>query len=483
MSQEEEGRRYTAEILLISLVGAPPGDRLHAGHLVQALLLLDVPGHRPGPAGHRLRRRLRGRVEAAEAGRAGRRSSAGAASRARPASALGYLVVALTPIDTLSIWDYGTSDSFSNLVRLVLICLALFASFVAIGVMISTLFARRSEHISRLYFADLLGAGLACAVVVFLLVDDRRRRPRSSLAGVILAGLGIRLLGRPRLRSARPSAPCSSCCSAPRSISPSVLPDIAEDAVKNDLADDDTLLLVVEPDLPGRRGRGRAPTSGSSSTTACSARPSTATTATPRASPASTTTPARSRSPCSATRADNVMIIGAAGGNEILASLYFDAEHIDAIELNPVTHDLVTDDFADYAGHLADDPNVNYVQGDGRTFLARSDDDLRPRLVPGAGQLLGHQRRQLRAPSCSPRATSTRARPSSESLDHLGDDGILAAQYGEFDYEAKPNRTARYVATARARPRGPGHRRPVRPHPRGHHARRSAPAARCRRSS
>ena len=50
------------------------------------------------------------------------------------------------------------------------------------------------------------------------------------------------------------------------------------------------------------------------------------------------------------------MIIGAAGGNEILASLYFDAGHIDAIELNPVTHDLVTDEFADYTGHLAEQP-------------------------------------------------------------------------------------------------------------------------------
>ena len=36
-----------------------------------------------------------------------------------------------------------------------------------------------------------------------------------------------------------------------------------------------------------------------------------------------------------------------------------------------------------------------------------------------------------------------------ESLDHLNDDGVVCAQFGELDYEAKPNRTARYVATAR----------------------------------
>jgi hypothetical protein len=35
------------------------------------------------------------------------------------------------------------------------------------------------------------------------------------------------------------------------------------------------------------------------------------------------------------------------------------------------------------------------------------------------------------------------------SLEHLTPHGILAAQFGEFDYDAKPNRTTRYVATAR----------------------------------
>src|SRR5262249_54960803 len=69
-----------------------------------------------------------------------------------------------------------------------------------------------------------------------------------------------------------------------------------------------------------------------------------------------------------------VLIIGAAGGNEVLTSLYYNSGHVDAIELNPVTYDLVTNRFADYDGHLADRPNVNYEQGDGRTFLARSND-------------------------------------------------------------------------------------------------------------
>jgi hypothetical protein len=45
---------------------------------------------------------------------------------------------------------------------------ALFAPFVPVGIVVSTLFSRRAEHIGRLYFADLVG-GLACAVVVALI--------------------------------------------------------------------------------------------------------------------------------------------------------------------------------------------------------------------------------------------------------------------------------------------------------------------------
>ena len=37
-----------------------------------------------------------------------------------------------------------------------------------------------------------------------------------------------------------------------------------------------------------------------------------------------------------------------------------------------------------------------------------------------------------------------------EALDHLTDRGIIVAQFGEYDFEGRPNRTARYVSTAYA---------------------------------
>src|SRR5262245_12968015 len=53
---------------------------------------------------------------------------------------VGYLVVAKLPIATNKIWDYGSGDSYSNLGRLLIICLSLFASFIAVGIMLATLF-------------------------------------------------------------------------------------------------------------------------------------------------------------------------------------------------------------------------------------------------------------------------------------------------------------------------------------------------------
>src|SRR5207342_1973951 len=65
---------------------------------------------------------------------------------------VGYLIVAVTRTDSLTLWDYGTFDSLSSLARLVVLCVVLFASFIAVGVVLATLFGRRSDEIGRLYF-------------------------------------------------------------------------------------------------------------------------------------------------------------------------------------------------------------------------------------------------------------------------------------------------------------------------------------------
>jgi hypothetical protein len=145
---------------------------------------------------------------------------------------------------------------------------------------------------------------------------------------------------------------------------------------------------------------------------------------------------------------ENVLIIGAAGGNEILASLYYEAGHVDAIELNPVTYELLTDKYADYAGHLAEHPKVNYVRGDGRSYLARSDDEYDLIWYPAPDSYSATNAATSGAFVLSESYLYT-SDTIEESFDHLEPNGLLSVQFGEVDYEGKPNRTTRYVSTAR----------------------------------
>ena len=140
-----------------------------------------------------------------------------------------------------------------------------------------------------------------------------------------------------------------------------------------------------------------------------------------------------------------MMIIGAAGGHEILASLYYDAGHIDAIELNPVTHDLVDGRATPTTRATSpSSPASNYVHGDGRSFLDRTRRRVRPHLVPGARQLRGHQRGDAGAFVLSESYLYT-TETIKESLEHLPPDGILAAQFGEVELrqQAEPHRPLR----------------------------------------
>jgi len=392
---------------------------------------------------------------------------------------VGYVVVALTPVDTLALWRYGSGESLRNLVLLVVICLALFASFISIGIMLATLFGRRTAQIGRLYFADLLGAGLACAIVVFALYWVG---PATTIiaAGVLMALGALRMaLTRPASASAS-AAPAPGAAAAPPRAGrpdgrvdrraalasgvvgmalvamlavPALLPSVRPDSTKNIPAGVESdaafsgwgALFRVDAFELGNPETGNLyflyhdGMLGSAIYNY-------------DGNPASLTRfdadPRLFAFTADGARRDDVLIIGAAGGNEILASLYFGAEQIDAVELNPITHSLVTDRFADYAGRIAEDPRVNYVQGDGRTFLSRSDQEYDLIWYPAPDSYSATNAAASGAFVLSESYLYT-TETVSESLDHLRDTGVLVAQFGEVDYDAKPNRTSRYVATAR----------------------------------
>ncbi len=65
-----------------------------------------------------------------------------------------------------------------------------------------------------------------------------------------------------------------------------------------------------------------------------------------------------------------VLIIGAGGGKDILAALYFKAKDVDAVEINPIiVKDVVGGKFAEFTGNPYMMPGVNSYICDGRYFI------------------------------------------------------------------------------------------------------------------
>jgi hypothetical protein len=67
-----------------------------------------------------------------------------------------------------------------------------------------------------------------------------------------------------------------------------------------------------------------------------------------------------------------VLILGAGTGNDVLLSLYHGASRVDAVELNPQMTELVAQRYAEFAGHLYQDPRVTIYTDEARGFVARS---------------------------------------------------------------------------------------------------------------
>lgn len=70
-----------------------------------------------------------------------------------------------------------------------------------------------------------------------------------------------------------------------------------------------------------------------------------------------------------------VAIIGSSGGREVLLARNHDPKHITAIEMDPTICKIVSEieEYANYTGNLFNDPKVTLVCDEGRSFIKRSD--------------------------------------------------------------------------------------------------------------
>ena len=357
-----------------------------------------------------------------------------------------YVVVAYVSLDSLSIWDYGWG-SVKSMGELFAICVFIFVPFVAPGVIIATLFGRRPEGVSSLYFADLVGAGLACALVIYL-TGSIGPPAAIMLAAAVMFFAGTIVLSRSR-PAAVPLLLVLLAAAVVLTVDPNLLPAQRLDTTKVSFKVDKPIYsawssifrvdaVQAGPDVralyhDGIIGSAIYRWNGH---VASLAHYDFA--ADPRAFPFDlTTTPPRREA-----------IIGAAGGHEVLASLWFGAKHIDAVELNPVTYSLVKTTFANFDGHLAQDPAVNYVNADGRSYMARSHTSYNLIWYPAPDSYSATNAATASAFVLSESYLYT-TNAVVGSLQHLTSDGIFAAQFGEIDYKTSPYRTTRFVATAR----------------------------------
>lgn len=68
----------------------------------------------------------------------------------------------------------------------------------------------------------------------------------------------------------------------------------------------------------------------------------------------------------------NVLIIGSGGGGQVLDALHFGARAITAVEINPIINEIVSRRMSDYWGGLFNQPEVQLVTEDGRSYVRRS---------------------------------------------------------------------------------------------------------------
>jgi hypothetical protein len=359
----------------------------------------------------------------------------------------GYFVIALLRVDALSMLERPMEGA-----KLCFILLWLFAPFLNAGVIISTIFGARPSEINRLYCADLLGAGLGC-VSCIPLIYSLTPPGVVILSGLVFAAASLRLAGGRRTAQVvaavliiawlvpvvRPSVlpdPVPDSSKTLGSYDPKVSPVIFSqwssvfrvDVMQHPLLGDQSYLINHD----GQMGSGLHRFNGDWSTLKRFD-------SDPRLLPFRVLEPA-----------PKVLIIGAAGGHEVLASLYFKADHVTGVELNPVTTSLLTKYFKDYSGRIAENPKVTLINAEGRSFLRRSGPDAKYDLVwfvaPDTYAAMNAATSGAFVLSESYLYTTQMI---TDSLSHLTEDGIICAMFGEAFFDGKPNRTARYIATAR----------------------------------
>lgn len=312
-------------------------------------------------------------------------------------TAVAFLAVTRIRIDSLELWKDLTN--FWGLLATFVLCAV---PFVFAGLVLASAFSWYPKRSGRIYCVDLLGSAAGAVIApwvlgrvlpaaavmiaaalslvagsVLALGGGRRIRVLAavgSLAGVVLAlGFAGGGLGVPALHWDVPFAPHKGFPGlffADRK-SEATLPSATAQV---DIAAARQLPMIMGGNF-GIHGQqvvpmravtqdGTAPTALYENATDLAAFPALGSA---QAASAFIATRARGDVP------KDVLVIGVGGGVDVMMALYNGAERVTAVEINRAMVDMVTERYADYIGHLFDDPRVDLELEDGRAYLRRTD--------------------------------------------------------------------------------------------------------------
>ena len=312
----------------------------------------------------------------------------GLRERAALDRALALLSLAFSVVTVASFWlmqripfhPFSILLERRQLVFTAVYFLVLTAPFFCSGLGIALLFTRGSGVVGRLYAADLVGAGLGCAVLALVIPEFG-----GSGSVVIAAAVGsvaAAVFGFPRARGIGTTGVLLS-------VMVFVLAFAAEQVIPISLTPDKRHPLQPEGDplctgwnsfsrvdvykLSARPERGRPDAgfgiiidAGTSGTAMADL------SAGVRNYLANSSQYRPTGLAYIGKKHPKVLIIGSGAGREVLEALYYGASSVTAVEINPIVNDIVTNRMSHYWGGLFEQPEVNLVTEDGRSFVRRS---------------------------------------------------------------------------------------------------------------
>ncbi len=277
----------------------------------------------------------------------------------------------------------STSDNW----RRVLTIFALTACPLTLGgLVIAHILAFNSEHANRLYFFDLLGAGMACLIMSPLVRS--LGAPNALLVGAAIATVGGFALSRENVARIATAAACVALLLTAYVNAGSGFFDLKYNkgaAVGPTLATRwNSFSRVTVRGTAESMEQKRAPVSwGFSARLRTQARELHLL----YDADAMTQIVGFDGNPQSVNyllydvataahhirRQENVLVIGAGGGRDVLAALARGSSTVTGVEINDVTVDLMRTDFREYtSGLYLDHPGVRIVVEDGRSFVRRA---------------------------------------------------------------------------------------------------------------